>query len=138
MRGMGFCMGFSASLFSGNKSRNPLSLVGQRVFVELLGGFEPPTSSLPILQTLFFPVVSCCTLSPQSFGRQQLAGFTFCILSYLDANFFALFSGVGMGFVWVSVESSLSRPHLYICALRLPFVKICDILSVALHKTAGG
>ena len=56
---MGFCMGFLIGQSSGNKSKNPLSLAGQRVPVELLGGFEPPTSSLPIIAR---PIVACCFL----------------------------------------------------------------------------
>ena len=44
---MGFCMGFAQVIFLQEKSKNPLSLAGQRVSMELLGRFELPTSSLP-------------------------------------------------------------------------------------------
>ena len=47
--------------------------------MELLGGFEPPTSSLPIIYELFSLVVSCCILLPRS---PYISG---------DAGFFLLF-----------------------------------------------
>ena len=51
-------MGFAQVIFLQEKSKNPLSLTGQRVFMELLGRFELPTSSLP---TTVEPSSPCCT-----------------------------------------------------------------------------
>ena len=73
--------------------------------MELLGGFEPPTSSLPILLRLFFLILSCFVLKPETLAAQGFQAFLFCVfvspilclrMSFFDAR---------MGFVWVLQRS---------------------------------
>ena len=61
-----------------------------------------------------------------------------CVLLCALDNFFILFFDARMGFVWVSCRTHTARPHPFICTFCLQAVKICDILSMALHKSAGG
>ena len=78
------------------KSLEPVEIQG--FFVELLGRFELPTSSLPILFLLFFAVPICCSLSPCNQGISRLSGFCSCSLLYpVDRS--------RMGFVWVSEKA---------------------------------
>ena len=116
---MGFCMGFLLTQSDGNKSKNPLSLAGQRVSVELLGGFEPPTSSLPIQERLFSPIAAYCILLPGALAPQWIGPLVCCILLYSPDNFFILFFGARMGFVWVSSRTHTARPHPFICSFSL-------------------
>ena len=48
--------------------------------MELLGGFEPPTSSLPILPQLFFLILSCFVLKTETLAPQGFQSFLFCVL----------------------------------------------------------
>ena len=56
------------------KAKNPVPIENTRFFVELLPGFEPGTSSLPIEPSLIFLVFACCNLMPESIDT---AGFFF-------------------------------------------------------------
>lgn len=63
--GVSFGVSFSRPLTLIQAKKNPPSLVGQRVFMELLTRFELVTSSLPILLHLFLFVVYCFYLSSE-------------------------------------------------------------------------
>ena len=51
-------------------------------FLELLGGFEPPTSSLPIIEKLLQLVVGYCAFSHASLYFQWLRDFSCCVLLF--------------------------------------------------------
>ena len=53
-----------------------------RCFLELLGRFELPTSSLPILPRLFFPTLLCFVLKPETLAAQGFQAFLFCIFIF--------------------------------------------------------
>ena len=106
--------------------------------LELLSGFEPETSSLPIQERLFSPIAAYCILLPRSIMAQRVGPLGCCVLLCALDNFFILFFDARMGFVWVSCRTHTARPHPFICTFCLQAVKICDILSMALHKSAGG
>ena len=94
----GFCSGFSHSKRRGEKAKNPVLIENTRFFMELLPGFEPGTSSLPIEPSLIFLVFACCILMPQSI---DIAGFFFfaCfILLPLSVTFCSGFYAVRSGF----------------------------------------
>ena len=55
---------------------------GYRVLLELLGRFELPTSSLPILPRLFFPALLCFVLKPETLAAQVFQAFLFCIFIF--------------------------------------------------------
>ena len=67
---MGFCMGFAQVIFLQEKSKNPLSLTGQRVFMELLGRFELPTSSLPSVPDNLFVLLFVHVFSKTAYFLQ--------------------------------------------------------------------
>ena len=48
--------------------------------LELLGRFELPTSSLPILPQLFFLILSCFVLKTETLAPQGFQSFLFCVL----------------------------------------------------------
>ena len=52
------------------------------VVLELLGRFELPTSSLPILPRLFFPTLLCFVLKPETLAAQGFQAFLFCIFIF--------------------------------------------------------
>ena len=66
--------------------------------MELLGGFEPPTSSLPNNDRLLFPVVACRILLFEVIAPQYIHGFTCRYLLSLDVLYPLRFSGCGFGF----------------------------------------
>nr|DAL23307.1 MAG TPA_asm: hypothetical protein [Caudoviricetes sp.] len=87
---MGFCMGFSEL---GKSPQNTNGLKNckhkaktaqikrfKRLMLELLGRFELPTSSLPIIYALFSLVVSCRILLPRSPYISGNAGFFMSLL----------------------------------------------------------
>lgn len=49
-----FCCAFFVCGHYGRKSKIPRTITVLRIHVELLGGFEPPTSSLPTAMAIFF------------------------------------------------------------------------------------
>ena len=63
-------------------NKNPLSLAGQRVSVELLSRFELETSSLPIRRNLFYAVSIRVNKYPQVLAPQGFAGY--CVLAHLS------------------------------------------------------
>ena len=67
---MGFCMGFAQVIFLQEKSKNPLSLAGQRVSMELLGRFELPTSSLPSVPDNLFVLLFVHVFSKTAYFLQ--------------------------------------------------------------------
>ena len=67
---MGFCMGFAQVVFLQEKSKNPLSLAGQRIFMELLGRFELPTSSLPSVPDNLFVLLFVHVFSKTAYFLQ--------------------------------------------------------------------
>ena len=70
--------------------------------MELLGRFELPTSSLPILPRLFFPTLLCFVLKPETLAAQGFQAFLFCVpVPLLRMGFF----DARMGFVWVLQRS---------------------------------
>ena len=64
---------------SKENTRNP-KISG--VVLELLGRFELPTSSLPILPRLFFPTLLCFVLKPETLAAQGFQAFLFCIFIF--------------------------------------------------------
>ena len=72
-----------------------------REFLELLGRFELPTSSLPNLISLLCLVVSFCSLSQFPLVFQRVQPFTCCNLSQFVMACCMGFCGARMGFVWV-------------------------------------
>ena len=50
------------------------------VVLELLGGFEPPTSSLPNIYRLFFLVAACRALFIKTVDIARLFDFRYCFL----------------------------------------------------------
>ena len=79
--------------------------------MELLGRFELPTSSLPILFQLFIAFVACCIMLLR---RIEIQGFS---KMPIDKLLYAIvccrygFCGVGMGFVWVSENGPYALPY---------------------------
>jgi len=71
-----------------------------RIFLELLGRFELPTSSLPIMHGLFQPVAACRGLLRKVIAPQGKRDFAFCFLLLLVVACNLPFFGAGMGFVW--------------------------------------
>ena len=70
------------------------------VFLELLGGFEPPTSSLPIPIRLISFVITCGIPSLVRHCSTRGSG-PFCRkLIYSVMTYFLLFFDVGVGLVW--------------------------------------
>ena len=69
--------------------------------LELLGRFELPTSSLPILPRSFFLILSCFVLKPETLATQGFQAFLFCILVSLILCLRMGFFDARMGFVWV-------------------------------------
>jgi len=70
-------------------------------FLELLGRFELPTSSLPILLRLFCLILSCFVLKPETLAAQVFQAFLFCVLVSLILFLRMGFFDARMGFVWV-------------------------------------
>jgi len=70
-------------------------------FLELLGRFELPTSSLPILLRLFCLILSCFVLKPETLAAQGFQAFLFCVLVSLILFLRMGFFDARMGFVWV-------------------------------------
>ena len=64
------------------KCTKPRNHCGYRVLLELLGRFELPTSSLPILPRLFFPTLLCFVLKPETLAAQVFQAFLFCIFIF--------------------------------------------------------
>ena len=62
------------------KCTKPRNHCGYRVLLELLGRFELPTSSLPILPQLFFLILSCFVLKTETLAPQGFQSFLFCVL----------------------------------------------------------
>ena len=77
----------------------------RQLFMELLGRFELPTSSLPILPRLFFPTLLCFVLKPETLAAQGFQAFLFCIFIFPVLRSRMGFFDARMGFVWV-----LQRP----------------------------
>ena len=73
--------------------------------LELLGGFEPPTSSLPILLRLFLLILSCFVLRSEILVPQGFLTFLFCVLVSLILCLRMGFFDARMGFVWVLQRS---------------------------------
>ena len=69
--------------------------------MELLGRFELPTSSLPILLRLFCLILSCFVLKPETLAAQGFQAFLFCVLVSLILFLRMGFFDARMGFVWV-------------------------------------
>ena len=69
--------------------------------MELLGRFELPTSSLPILLRLFCLILSCFVLKPEPLAAQGFQAFLFCVLVSLILFLRMGFFDARMGFVWV-------------------------------------
>jgi hypothetical protein len=69
--------------------------------LELLGRFELPTSSLPILLRLFCLILSCFVLKPETLAAQGFQAFLFRVLVSLILRLRMGFSDARMGFVWV-------------------------------------
>ena len=84
------------------KRKNPLSLAGQRVSVELLSRFELETSSLPILPRLFSFTVPCPILLPGAVAAQWFRAHPSFSLTHLAVLLCIPIFGARMGFVWVS------------------------------------
>ena len=78
---------------------------GYRVLLELLGRFELPTSSLPILLRLFCLILSCFVLKPETLAAQGFQAFLFCVLVSLILFLRMGFFDARMGFVWVLQRS---------------------------------
>ena len=87
------------------KCTKPRNHCGYRVLLELLGGFEPPTSSLPILLRLFCLILSCFVLKPETLAAQGFQAFLFCVLVSLILFLRMGFFDARMGFVWVLQRS---------------------------------
>ena len=83
------------------KCTKPRNHCGYRVLLELLGRFELPTSSLPILHRSFFLILSCFVLKPEALAAQGFQAFLFCALVSLILCLRMGFFDVRMGFVWV-------------------------------------
>ena len=73
--------------------------------MELLGRFELPTSSLPILLRLFCLILSCFVLKPETLAAQGFQAFLFCVLVSLILFLRMGFFDARMGFVWVLQRS---------------------------------
>ena len=73
---------FDPHRFGRKGKKNPRNHMISGVFLELLGGFEPPTSSLPILPRLFFPTLLCFVLKPETLAAQGFQAFLFCIFIF--------------------------------------------------------
>ena len=69
--------------------------------MELLGRFELPTSSLPILLRLFLLILSCFVLRPETIVPQGFLAFLLCVLVSLILRLRMGFFDARMGFVWV-------------------------------------
>ena len=78
---------------------------GYRLLVELLGRFELPTSSLPILPQLFFLILSCFVLKTETLAPQGFQSFLFCVLVSPILRLRMGFFDTRMGFVWVLQRS---------------------------------
>ena len=76
-----------------------------RCFLELLGRFELPTSSLPILPQLFFLILSCFVLKTETLAPQGFQSFLFCVLVSPILRLRMGFFDTRMGFVWVLQRS---------------------------------
>ena len=76
----------------------PLFQAKSGYFVELLGGFEPPTSSLPSLFSLFFAVVLFCSLFCVSVAALGVHGLSSCPFPLSSGRFCVPFSGAGVSF----------------------------------------
>ena len=74
-------------------------------FLELLGRFELPTSSLPILPQLFFLILSCFVLKTETLAPQGFQSFLFCVLVSPILRLRMGFFDTRMGFVWVLQRS---------------------------------
>ena len=83
------------------KCTKPRNHCGYRVLLELLGRFELPTSSLPILLRLFCLILSCFVLKPETLAAQWFQAFLFCVLVSLILFLRMGFFDARMGFVWV-------------------------------------
>ena len=112
------------------------------VSVELLGGFEPPTSSLPITFCAFSTLPVFCPLSSLSLVVQYFPGFSvlfFCLLSLAFLNLFGVLVWFLSGFLSATLTADLipigqktrhNAPHL----LSTPFYVI---LTLALPDSSG-
>ena len=65
-----------------NQKKTPENPKISGVVLELLGRFELPTSSLPILPWLFFPTLLCFVLKPETLAAQVFQAFLFCIFIF--------------------------------------------------------
>ena len=83
------------------KCTKPRNHCDYRALLELLGRFELPTSSLPILPRLFFPTLLCFVLKPETLAAQGFQAFLFCVLVSLILFLRMGFFDARMGFVWV-------------------------------------
>ena len=73
--------------------------------LKLLGRFELPTSSLPILPQLFFLILSCFVLKTETLAPQGFQSFLFCVLVSPILRLRMGFFDTRMGFVWVLQRS---------------------------------
>ena len=87
------------------KCTKPRNHCGCRVLLELLGRFELPTSSLPILPPLFLLIFSCFVIKTETSAPQGLQSFLFCVLVSPILRLRMGFFDTRMGFVWVLQRS---------------------------------
>lgn len=104
--------------------------------MELLGGFEPPTSSLPNLLTLSFLVVSRCLLFFISVGIQGFFAFSSRLLFSVVKGSCGSFSGVRVSFYVSFMAFRKIREALFRLS-SLAWVYIRKVIAVSLCPNAS-